>query len=443
MAEAIALTSYGLARAPHRMAIVSADGGYSYEELECEIQRCERHLAQRGFVEGHRIAIQLPTSPLLLVLTLAALRKRISVALLPTRLSHAATRARMADIVPDAFIGSGDDFAKLSSPEAAPGDPLCALLLCTSGTSGTPSVVVLDMSSVLWNARANATALGLEPNDRAIVQLDCAYCYALVHQVFSHLIVGGSVALARHPPRLECLENDCRRMAANTLALVPSMLRAVLRAGSQIDRLRLLTVGGAPIREDLLADAAQRFRNTEIVVTYGLTEAGPRVCTRWYGGLRSDEGLVGRPLPGVVVTTDSAGEIIVASPSNRSGYLRRGVFVAESQDLRTGDRGWIDVEGNVYLTGRVRPMICRGGLKIAPSEIERVLKGHPRVRDVRVASMPDARLGEVPCAYVVATDPVPSADLLGQMCLAELGAEWIPRTISFVAQLPSSEDWKG
>jgi rifamycin polyketide synthase module 1/2/3 len=308
-----------------------------------------------------------------------------------------------------------------------------------------PKAAVFDLRALVWNAATNARVLGLDGGDRALVLLDGAYCYALVHQVMSHLVAGGAVLLPTASMSLGLPLAEAARHRATTLAVVPAMLKPLLAATAHAParpRLRQLTVGGAAAREELLVRAHEQL-GCEVRVTYGLTEAGPRVSTRTFSpreaGLR---GAVGQPMPGVTITADGEGELRVRSPSVRRGYLLGGALVPARAEVRTGDLGAVD-GGEVRLLGRVRPVINRGGLKIAPGEIEAVLRSDERVRDARVVPREHPQLGEVPHAWVVPAEPPPPLDALARRCHALLGAPWVPSSIELVPSLPPlTRPWK-
>jgi acyl-CoA synthetase (AMP-forming)/AMP-acid ligase II len=142
-----------------------------------------------------------------------------------------------------------------------------------------------------------------------------------------------------------------------------------------------------------------------------------------------------------------AGELWVQSPSVRLGYLRQGLLelaAAPSDWVATGDLAELQPDGSVRILGRLRPLINRAGVKIAPGEIERILEEHPGVAQARVVAMPHDRLGDVPLAYVVPQPglaPCPTA--LMSHCRELLGAAFVPAQVELVAQLPMAfRSWK-
>ncbi len=449
-----ALLHRGLHNDAQRPALVSDETQLGYDELLRQVTVIAWNLARLGLMAGHRIALVLPPGPSLIPLLLGALHRGLLVSVLSTTLGPAARDYRLSELAPDLVLHDSDELFRLDSIAGlgAPRSPGAALLLWTSGSTGQPRGVLLSTEAVLWNARRNASALGLLPTDRTLVVLDAAYCYALIHQIFSHLYVGAAVVVrADSSAQHAQLGPVCVRHQITTLAMVPSMLRTLIRLpwlGESLRGLRLLTIGGATIPESLLQEIHRTLPNAALYITYGLTEAGPRVCTRRYQpDLTLAAGNVGVPLPGVALRIDAEGELWVHSPSARIGYLAKGQFeppAAPSDWVSTGDLAELQPDGSVRILGRLRPLINRAGVKIAPGEIERILEAHPTVAQARVVAMPHDRLGDVPRAYVVprpGVQPCPMA--LMSHCRELLGPAFVPAQVVMVAQLPMAfSSWK-
>lgn len=449
-----ALLQRGLTEDSRRPAVITDGHVMRYGELMHKVLFAAAHLARLGLGPGHRLALILPPGPAMLPVLLGALHRGLLVSVLSSSLGPAARTHRLAQFQPDLVLEEPDDLPCLHELVglAPPRSPGAALVLWTSGTSGLPRAVVLTLEAVLWNARRNAEVLRLVPSDRTMVVLDSAYCYALIHQIFSHLRVGAAVVMPTISPAQQAqLGPACARLQITTLAVVPSILRLLIELpwlGATLQKLRLLTVGGAATPEGLLLKASRALPQTELYVTYGLTEAGPRVCTRRYcPEAAADPGSVGVPLPGVQVRVDEEGELWVRSPSARLGYLSHGQLEASgpfAEWVRTGDRAEVEPSGSVRILGRIRPIINRAGVKVPPAEIERVLEAHPAVARARVVAMPHGRLGDVPRAYVVprpGLKPCPVA-LMGH-CRDLLGPAFAPAQVDLVAQLPQDgASWK-
>lgn len=440
----------GLGPGTERTAIFDDEGGHPFPIFDRKISQFGDWIGALGLRPGHRLAIILPAGSAMLALLIASLRRRLLVTILSPSLGPAMRRRRLSIFQADWII---DDHSALlregSLPTLGPpGDLGGKLVLWTSGSTGQPRGVVLDWSSLLWNARTNASVLGLRESDRALVLLDGAYCYALVHQILSHIMVGGAGVVLRQPVWLEATGRFIERWQATTLAVVPSVLRTLLelpRIAETLGTLRMISIGGAAADEQLLQRAQQALPKVQLVVTYGLTEAGPRVCTRFYHlGEPEEPGLVGQPLPGVEVTIADDGELLVRSPSARAGDLDERGFSPAPEWVETGDIGRIESDGSVRILGRRKLLINRGGAKLIPDEIERIIKTCPGVANARVVAVPHRRLGEVPKAYVLpmsGAKPVPAE--LARRCTEQLGPAWVPASFEIVSELPRAGlSWK-
>jgi acyl-coenzyme A synthetase/AMP-(fatty) acid ligase len=440
------LTARGRSLGRGRPAILEGDRAITYGALTDGILAVSEGFALAGYRPGHRVAFRLPTGARLLVAMLGAIKAGLMVTLFPQNFGSAALELCIRDFDPDCVVDDPDAPLPIGPPARLPRSAPGMIVLWTSGSSGVPRGLVFEVGGLLWNAASNAVVLGLRSDDRSLVYLDGAYCYALVHQILSHLIVGASVVFPEQPPWLARVGGDIERWKATTLAVVPSMLAAILRAPAlreKLASLRVLTVGGGAVGETLLGEAAASVGGN-LYVTYGLTEAGPRVCTRLFeAGRTPSPRSVGHPMPGVEVELDGEGELCVRTPSARVGCMQAGKLSPLAPLIRTGDFAAIQGDGTVRILGRKGRVINRGGLKIAPAEIETVLRVHPRVIDARVVGVFHRRLGEVPKAYVLASSPSPPVSELSRLCLEQLGHQRVPATIEFVPGLPpQASPWK-
>jgi long-chain acyl-CoA synthetase len=192
-----------------------------------------------------------------------------------------------------------------------------------------------------------------------------------------------------------------------------------------LSSLRVLAMGGAPLPPRMLADAATAMPNVRrgVSANYGLTEAGGSVATARGEELLSHPGCSGRPLPAIELRIDgpptageadapAVGEILLRGPSTMSGYwpLDGPAPVDEDGWLRTGDVGYLDGDGFLYVTDRVRDIVIRGGENISASHVEFTLCEHPEIAAAVVVGLPHADLGEEVAAVLVARSPGPRTD---------------------------------
>jgi long-chain acyl-CoA synthetase len=339
--------------------------------------------------------------------------------------------------------------------------PQPALVLLTSVSTGEPKGVVLAHDSAWSNLRATVSAFrrdtsptpladpGKPPN---LIANPLSHTAGVVRLLFA-LYVGRSVVLMRKFDG-RTAKRLLDRHRIDNLTINPAMLRILLdtlEPGEDLGAVRYVSSGTAPLSTALREEFEDRF-GVPVLQAYGQTEA--------FGGIsiesahdvlagRRRPGSVGRPLPGVelrLVTATGAeaatgeeGEIRVRSRSTSAGYLGGAADSPLDDDgwLRTGDIGRLDEDGYLYLTGRLKNIIIRGGFNVVPEEVEAALVADPSVREAVVLGVPDERLGEVPVALVVG-DPAtpPIADGVLERVRPRLAPYKRPRQVFVVAELP-------
>ena len=396
------------------------------------------------------------SAPAELVAALRALRTRVVVA----DAAHADAALRAARdagtgartlVVSDAGRHAGAvDLASLeaSGPDPVPvgaADP--AVILATSGTTGTPRRAVHSHTGLLCNARAVAgEMLGLHAGDVQLGALPLAHSFGMSAVLNASVLAGASVALL---PRFEpaAVVGTMASAGVTVMQAVPTMLRRL--ADDAPDRAvhpRLVVVSGAPLPDGLAARVHARFR-TRVIERYGMTEVSPLTMrdVDAGGGIPGD---VGSPLWGVVVrVVDGAdeGELEVCAPSMFLGYhrdRRATAAVMAAGMMRTGDLGKVQ-DGRVLLTGRLKDVIVRGGNNVSALEVERVLETHPAVVEVAVVGVPDADLGEEIAAIVVLRPGMrTAAGELEQRCREVLAAYKRPRLWYRLDALPRTASGK-
>ena len=304
-------------------------------------------------------------------------------------------------------------------PERAPDDqPLAALF--TSGTTGTPSLVFLTHGNFRASARASAANLGGEADQRWLLCLPLFHVggLAMAHRCAEYgatLVVEKGFDAARTNALIDSGE-------VTHLSLVPTALDRLLEGrGTFPSSLKAVLVGGGPVPLALMQRA--RAMGAPVLQTYGLTEACSQVTTERV----PDGSTAGLPLPGVEVRIVD-GQIEV-----------RGPTVSQPGWLQTKDLGELDSQGRLIVLSRRTDLIVSGGENVYPAELERVLAGHPAVREVAVGARADAKWGQVPVAALVWRS---APEDLTAWCRERLAAFKVPKAFISLESLPRNANGK-
>lgn len=381
---------------PDTLAVETADGALTYAELA---RRARSLPASRG----DRVAILLPPG-LDFVVALHACLMRGAIAMpIDGRLSERERDAqvREAGFVIDAPLRAGSS-APAHIPEMGDG----ALIVHTSGTTGSPRPVVLSYGNVLANALGCLAALGHDRAERWLCPLPLSHVGGLM--VLMRSVIAGTTAVLDVPSRAD----------VTIASLVPTQLARLLEAGvAPPPSLRVVMLGGAPADPTLLTRA--RDAGWPVAPSYGLTQACSAATVADPGDLETS----GSPLPGLRVSIAPDGEILVSGPSVAGGGV-----------LRTGDLGRLE-RGRLVVVGRKSDTIVTGGENVAPSEVESALLEHPLVAEAGVFGRPDPQWGEAVTAFVVLRGEVLPGELR-EFCAARLARFKVPKTIEAVTALP-------
>ena len=323
------------------------------------------------------------------------------------------------------------------------------LLLFTSGTTGTPKGVVLTFDALFTRIRNNIEAIGSATLARTLVSLPTFFGHGLIGNSLTPLAAGGTILL--HPlgvPLIKNLGPIIDDNGVTFMSSVPSLWRLALASAPKPKRqsLKRVHVGSAPLSAALWSDIAA-WTQAEVVNCYGITETA-----NWIAGASSmgevADGLVGTMWGGEAAVMDDngtilargTGEIVVRSSCLMSGYLKR-------QDLtdaaffngyfRTGDQGHIDDDNRIWITGRIKDEINRGGFKVQPAEIDTLLESHDAVAEACVFGLPDPMGGEAVAAAIrlKAGQEISSLKLQG-WCSERLRRAAVPEHWFFVSEIP-------
>ncbi len=334
-----------------------------------------------------------------------------------------------------------------------------ALILFTSGSTGTPQGVLQTHRNIDANSRSIVRYLGLTADDRVLATLPLYYCYGR-SLLQTHLLIGGSVyfddRFAFPRTVMEALATEgCTGFAGVPLTF-EILRRSVDLSSIPMPTLRYVTQAGGAMAPDTIRWARKVFEPAPLFVMYGQTEATARLTYLPPERAGDKEGSIGIAVSGVEVTIrgeDGAelppgevGELVVRGANVTPGYLDDPDSTAEIlRDgwLWTGDLAVQDEDGYLYHRGRAREMIKVGGRRVSPVEIEQLIEQHEDVTEAAVRGIPDSLKGEVPAAYVVRRHGTYlTEDDIRAYLRTEAPSWFMPTVITFLDRLPRNEAGK-
>jgi acyl-CoA synthetase (AMP-forming)/AMP-acid ligase II len=482
-AEAIsALLSWSDRAAP---ALIAPEDGQvvSHGMLADRVGALALRLAGAGVRRGDRVALALPNGPDCIEVLLAAMLLGAAAAPLNPGYTETEFGFYLGDIQPRLIITrAGQPRAAISAAEAAgvtviavakgedgstalqaatapaasfePAEPDdVGLVLHTSGTTSRPKQVPLMQRNLMASVRTIAAHYRLGERDVSYCAMPLFHVHGLVASAFSALSAGGAVICPRRftPQRFW---PQAREHGATWLSAGPTLHRMLLDAEDQAGppaTLRFARSCSSPLPPALLERAEGSYR-VPMLEAYGMTEASHQMTANPLPPAARIPGSVGVPTGSQVAVADqhgrllpagSAGEVVVRGPAVMSGYVNNPQATAEAffgDWFRTGDRGAVR-DGYLYLEGRIKEMILRGGENIAPAEIEEVLLAHPAVRDAVCFGLPDDKYGELPAAAVtLGYDAEPKA--ITDFCRERLAAFKVPSRLYVLTEIPRTPTGK-
>jgi len=334
------------------------------------------------------------------------------------------------------------------------------LLMYTSGTTGRPKGVVLSQQNLLAGGENTTLAHGLTTADRGMCVLPLYHINGLCVTVMGALVSGGSLAM---PPKfsVSTFWKTIVDQSCTWFSVVPTHISYLLHENSKsvsqtdLSRLRFGRSASAPLSPDIQSAFEKKF-GIPIIETMGLTETAAQILSNplppgtrkigspgiAYGNEVSicDENQVEHPR-GV------EGEVLIRGPNVMQYYLKNEEATSQAitRDgwLRTGDLGRMDADGYVYITGRLKELIIKGGENIAPREIDEALYSHEDVVEAAAFACKCPQYGErVEAAVMVSEGSKVTEDILAELCRTKLGAFKSPDRIHFLPELPKGPSGK-
>ncbi len=481
-----AFVQYHARRRPDALAVVYEDQRVTYAALETRALAAAGWLRERGIGEGDVVALVMKNSAAFLELAIGA--SHIGAVLLPINFrlagdeiayirDDAGARLVIADdefadtvaglpqvtLLDDAMrrdirVLAGDGVEPPAMARRTGGDLF--RLMYTSGTTDRPKGVMHSYDNFYWKCIDHVMALQLSARDRLLVVGPMYHVGAFDLPGVAVLWMGGTLVILREFAPEAVLETIARERVTG-MWLAPVMLNAILnepdRGRHDVTSLRWCIGGGERTPESRIRQFTELFAEGRYIDAYGLTESCSGDTLMEPGREIEKIGSTGRALAHVELEIrDEAGrtlgpaeegEICLRGPKITRGYWNdpdktAAAFHADGW-FRTGDVGYLDAEGFLYLTDRKKDMIISGGENIASSEVERVIYRLPEVSEAAVVGRPDPRWGERVVAVVV---PKPGATLdlagLEAHCRRHLAGFKVPKELHIVDALPRNPSGK-
>lgn len=353
-------------------------------------------------------------------------------------------------------VDATGEAAPVQPPAASEHDP--AVILFTSGTVGAPKGAILSHRAVIANLHNMLLTTRRLPSDLPDDEPGRTYLMSLplfhlggLTTIGSQLLTGGTMVFlsSRFDPAevLRLIEAERVR----TWGGVPTMIARVVEhpdlAIRDTSSLRTINMGGASFSAQLVQRTREAFPSVRrsVGTVYGLTEAGGALTVVTGDDLANHPGCVGRALPVVELRIEApdaggVGEILARSPACMSGYWRQADSPLDADGwLRTGDLGRLDADGVLFVAGRSKDIIIRGGENIAALNVETRLMEHPDVEAAAVVGLPDPDLGEVVAAVIVPrSGSALTPEALQAFAAERLARFEVPSRWCFVNELPTN-----
>lgn len=466
---------------PDQLAITDISGeSLTYAALNHEVSLAAGWIRELGITEGQRVAVLGRGNVEFIILAHAIPRARALFLPLNERLTESELSFQLQDsaaqlLLTDAFyqsraasITENIEARLVKFDEAiwsasvpwrldAPIDSHAAhSVIYTSGTTGTPKGALITWSNFYWNALASAENLGVDPSDRWLA------CMPLFHvgglSVILRSAIYGTEVLIHEGFDAIQVNSALREERVTLLSVVATMLRRLLDADDEPypSTVRAVLVGGGPVPEDLLLHARERGLN--VLQTYGLTETASQVATLSASDALRKLGSAGVPLSPVTVSiagpdgigeagVNEIGEILVSGPTVTPGYLDSPEQTQRAlQDgwLHTGDLGYRDDEGYLYIADRRDDLIVTGGENVYPAEVEAAITRDENVSEAAVVGLEDDQWGNIVVAVIV---PITGMRLDSEVIVARLrpilAGYKVPKRIEFTNEpLPKTASGK-
>ena len=445
-----------------RMALSFEDRQWTFAELNGIALEYAGKLAAAGVGKDSRVAFLSKSHPKFVMLMYACMHIGCEMVMLNERLSKVELAYQLNDseaelaLVDDALQGKIDSplqmlFSELEkkeglvfTPETEWPSERTISIMYTSGTTGNPKGVRQTAENHFSSSVSSALNIGVAPDDVWLCTVPLFHISGFSILMRS-LIYGMGVRL--HPKfDTEQCAYELQGGLVTHMSVVGVTLERILATLKELDlevspRFKVMLAGGGPIPSNYIHRAGSY--GMSVLQTYGMTETSSQTTTLQPDDADRKVGSSGKPLflyqvrIGGALKPGDIGEIHIRGPQVSPGYIGKfaGRDVQQDGWLHTGDMGYLDDEGFLYVVDRRSDLIVSGGENIYPAEIEKVLLEHPAVREAGVCGTKNEQWGEVPVAFVVLKDDVEKQELV-EFCQMRLASYKVPKWIRKVDSLP-------
>ena len=488
-----------------KTAVVDASGRLTWAQLARTVERVAHGLGEHGIGPGSVVSCQLPNWTEFVVLALAA--TRLGAVLNPIPPTYRANELRFmlgvleaqALVIPERFRNfdyvamaaglrthaprlervwvargtPGPDMLPFASlletawesrsgrrPLAGTDPNAVSEVIFTSGTTGEPKGVMHTSNTVLSIIYPLMERLRFSERDVTLMSSTFGHQTGFLYGYCMTVLLGGTgvwLDVWNAEAALRLIEAERVSFTMGATPFLQDLTYAPALDRHDVSSLRVFISAGAPIPRKLVEDARRRL-GCAISAGWGMTENGCVTCN----GLDDPEdkvfGTDGRPLPGMevsvvdpsgrVLSSKTEGDLLVRGHSQFVGYWKRAEFTREAHTadgwFKTGDRATLDATGYLSITGRSKDLIIRGGENISVAEVENLLFTHPKVAAVAVVAMPDPRLGERACAFVIprSGESPTLAELVAFLESRQLARHKHPERLELVSEFPMTSSGK-
>ena len=449
---------------PDRIAVRFEGQAWTYKEInELALQQASK-LVSLGIKPHDRVAIYATSTPQIIFMICGCMHLQCEMVLLNLRLSKLELAYQIEDSEVVAILAEDSlleklpkaevqtyPFSKVSDTPPTKFTPMLEwseedtlTIMYTSGTTGFPKGVRQTVGNHVSNATSSLYNTGLIEDDAWLCAVPLFHisgfsmlCKCLLHGVRLELYTKFDVKKIVD----QLVDGTVTRMSVVAVTLERILTELERRDKYVSDRFQTMLAGGGPVPIDYLKRAIER--KIRVSQTYGMTETASQTSTLSSEDALRKIGSAGKPLFFNQIRIDGAnqpfeqGEILIRGAHVTPGYVGRFAHKLSQENgwLHSGDIGYLDEEGYLFVVDRRSDLIISGGENIYPAEIENVLTSHPNVREAGVCGIEDEKWGQVPNAFVVLKNDVNTEELV-VFCKEHLAAYKVPKKIYIVKELP-------